>query len=206
MSDQKNVQSTKKTGGKLNAKDLINVGIFTALYLVVMVLCAMLGFIPIFIPLLSVIIPLVDGIVFMLFLTRVKKFGMVLIMGIIISLFYLMGGMGSFMLPIAIVVSLIAEFLLKSGNYQSKKKSIFANGFFSISVFGNFLPIYTSRDAYYQMLASSSYGADYANTLMMCMPDWSAPILFICCFVFGLLGGVLGSSVLKKHFKRAGIA
>lgn len=196
----------KAKSGRLNAKDLINVGIFTAIYLVVMFACSTLGFIPIFIPLLAVIIPLVEGIVFMLFLTRVKKFGMVLIIGIVVSLFYLPGGMGSFMAPIVIVVGLIAEALLRSGGYQSKWKAILAYGFFSISVFGNLMPIFTSRDAYYNMLASGNFGAEYANTLMSYMPDWIAPILLACCFIFGILGGILGYAVLKKHFKRAGIA
>ena len=33
---------------KINAKDLINVGIFTAIYFVVFFACGMLGYIPIF--------------------------------------------------------------------------------------------------------------------------------------------------------------
>ena len=42
---------------KLQGKDLINVGIFTAIYFVVMMAIAMLGFIPIFLPLLIVLVP-----------------------------------------------------------------------------------------------------------------------------------------------------
>ena len=48
---------------KLQGKDLINVGIFTAIYFVVMMAIAMLGFIPIFLPLLIVLVPLIGGIV-----------------------------------------------------------------------------------------------------------------------------------------------
>ena len=51
---------------KLQGKDLINVGIFTAIYFVVMMAIAMLGFIPIFLPLLIVLVPLIGGIVMML--------------------------------------------------------------------------------------------------------------------------------------------
>ena len=40
---------------KLQGKDLINVGIFTAIYFVVFMAVAMLGFIPIFLPLLIAI-------------------------------------------------------------------------------------------------------------------------------------------------------
>ena len=61
----------------MKGKDLINIGIFSAIYFVIMFAVAMLGMIPIFLPLLSVIVPILGGIPFMLFLTRVKKFGMI---------------------------------------------------------------------------------------------------------------------------------
>ena len=60
---------------KIKGKDLINIGIFAAIYFVVIMALAMLGFIPIFMPTYSVLMPLLGGIVFMLFLTKVKKFG-----------------------------------------------------------------------------------------------------------------------------------
>ena len=60
---------------KLQGKDLINVGIFTAIYFVVMMAIAMLGFIPIFLPLLIVLVPLIGGIVMMLYYSKVQKYG-----------------------------------------------------------------------------------------------------------------------------------
>lgn len=42
---------------KLQAKDLINVGIFTAIYFVIFFAGMMLGYIPIFIPLLGLVCP-----------------------------------------------------------------------------------------------------------------------------------------------------
>ncbi len=62
---------------KLQAQDLINVGIFTAIYFVLFFAGMMLGYIPIFIPLLGLVCPIICGIPFMLYLTKVKKFGMV---------------------------------------------------------------------------------------------------------------------------------
>ena len=46
---------------KLQGKDLINIGIFTAIYFIVIFAAASIGFIPIFIPLISVIVPLEIG-------------------------------------------------------------------------------------------------------------------------------------------------
>ena len=60
---------------RLQGKDLINIGIFTAIYFIVIFAAASIGFIPIFIPLISVIVPLVGGIPMMLFFSKIKKFG-----------------------------------------------------------------------------------------------------------------------------------
>ena len=68
---------------KLKAKDLINVGIYTAIYIVIFFVVGMLNAIPVLYPLLYVLIPLISGIPFMLFLTKIEKFGMVTIMSVI---------------------------------------------------------------------------------------------------------------------------
>ena len=64
-----------KTDNKLKGRDLINIGIYAAIYFVILFAVAMLGMIPIFLPLLSVLVPILGGIPFMLFLTKVKKPG-----------------------------------------------------------------------------------------------------------------------------------
>ena len=66
----------------MKGKDLINIGIFSAIYFVIVFVIAILGMIPVFLPLLSVLVPIFGGIPFMLFLTRVRKFGMIWIMSI----------------------------------------------------------------------------------------------------------------------------
>ena len=58
-----------KNDAKLKGKDLINVGIYAAIYCVIMTAVAMLGFIPIMMPMLCVLVPLIGGIPSMLFMT-----------------------------------------------------------------------------------------------------------------------------------------
>jgi len=75
-----------KTDNKLKGRDLINVGIYGAIYFVILFAVAMLGMIPIFLPLLSVLVPILGGIPFMLFLTKVKKPGMIFIFAMIMGI------------------------------------------------------------------------------------------------------------------------
>ncbi|MFR5110588.1 MAG: MptD family putative ECF transporter S component [[Clostridium] leptum] len=84
------MESKKVIGCK--QKDLINIGIFTAIYFVIFFAGMMLGYIPIFIPLLGLVCPILCGIPFMLYLTKVKKFGMVSLTGIILGLLNLIMG------------------------------------------------------------------------------------------------------------------
>ena len=83
-----NLRRIKKMKKGLSAKDLINVGIYTAIYLVLFFVTGMMNAIPILYPAIYLLIPIVTGIPFMLFLTKVEKFGMVTIMSIIIGEFW----------------------------------------------------------------------------------------------------------------------
>jgi energy-coupling factor transport system substrate-specific component len=191
---------------KLQAKDLITVGIFTAIMFVICMGVAMIGYIPIFIPLLTVIVPVVGGIPFMLFLTKVKKFGMVWIMSLLIGIIMGFGGMGYLAIATTAVFGFLAELILKSGEYRRVSKGILCYGVFSMWIIGNYLPMFIGRESYVAMLIEG-YGQEYADTLMgYISAPWVLLPLLAACFVSGIAGGLLGRSVLKKHFLRAGIA
>ena len=78
--------SKQETGNKLNGRDFINIGIYAAIYFVIVMALAMTGLIPIFLILLSSMVGIIGGIPFMLFLTKVKKSGMFLIMSLIMGI------------------------------------------------------------------------------------------------------------------------
>ena len=63
----------------------VSVSIFAAVFI---------GFIPIFIPLISVMVLLVGGIPMMLFFSKIKKFGMLTISSVLIGILMLVTGMG----------------------------------------------------------------------------------------------------------------
>ncbi len=102
---------------KLKGRDLINVGIYSAIYFVIMMAVAMLGMIPIFLPLLSVIVPILGGIPFMLFLTKVRKPGMILIMAMIMGIMMLLTGMGPWPLLTCAIAGILSELTVRSGKY-----------------------------------------------------------------------------------------
>ena len=193
-----------KQENKLKGRDLINVGIYTAIYFVIMLAVAMLGMIPIFLPLLSVIVPILGGIPFMLFLTKVKKPGMIFIMAMIMGIMMLLTGMGPWPLLTSAVAGILAELIYRSGEYKSAKKAILAYAVFSMWIWGNYLPLFTDYEGYFAQ--RESYGQAYIEAVQKLMPLWMAPVLLAACFVCGIFGGILGRALLKKHFEKAGIA
>jgi energy-coupling factor transport system substrate-specific component len=194
---------SSNSSGRIGGKDLINVGIFTAIIVVVTIVVMPVGFIPILMPLYCIFIPLLSGIPWMLFVAKVKKPGMILIMGILLGLFLMLGGMGWYALPVAVVSSLIAEWLVRKGAYKSARLDMIAHGIFSIWCFGSFIPLIFLADQYWQ--TNASYGDEYIAAAKSIFQVWTAPALILCCVAFGILGGFIGLKIMKKHFVKAGV-
>lgn len=189
---------------KLNAKDLINVGIFTAIYFALYFVTMMLGYIPVFTILLGILTPIVCGIPFMLYVTKINKFGMVSLTGIIIGILFMVMGSGTLVLVCCVICGILADVVMRAGKYKDIKFIILGYSFFSLLSSGFFARIYFMRSEFLKTV-SEGYGAEYAKTLAELTPNWVLPVFVLSCFVGGILGGILGRAVLNKHFKKAGI-
>jgi len=191
---------------KLNTKDLISIGIFTALYFVVILIASFVGYIPILMVLMPALCALIGAIPFMLFLTRTKKFGMVTIMGILLGLITFLMGRPWPSLLIGVAAGLIADMYLKSTGFASIKKSTLGCGIFSLWLLGMALPLFFGyHDAYMESMRPG-YGDAYVDMLTKLTPDWMFWIVMVTIFIGGLLGAWIGSKILKKHFAKAGMA
>jgi len=190
---------------KLKGKDLVNIGIFAAIYFVINMVLSFLGFIPLLLLLMVVITPIIGGTPFMLFLTKVRKFGMITIFAVIIGVLMMLTGMGFYAIFTSLIFGLAADFIAKSGNYSSASKSVMATSVYSCWVWGNFLPIFIGRDAYIAQYTERGM-QEYADTMMKLTPMWVCPVMLIAAFIAGIIGALIGKALLKKHFEKAGIA
>jgi energy-coupling factor transport system substrate-specific component len=189
---------------RLQGKDLITVGIFTAIYFVLMFMCGMLGYVPIFYAILPLVVPIVCGIPFMLFLTKVKCFGMVTIMGTICGGLMLLTGHTFIPLITGVVFGLLADLIFMAGKYKSVKASVAGYTVFSLWIVGMLMPFWVMKDTFEKFLADSM-GTEYmqATFAIFGKISWAFPIMAI---IGGIIGAFVGFAMLKKHFKRAGIA
>lgn len=189
---------------KLQGKDLITVGIFTAIYFVLMFMCGMLGYVPILYAVLPLIIPVVCGIAFMLFLTKVKCFGMVTIMGTLCGGLMVLTGHTFIPLITGFGCGLLADLVFMAGKYKSVKASVVGYVVYSLWITGMLMPFWVLKDSFEKMMLDSM-GTEYTTTVfeLFAKISWSFPIM---AAVGGIIGAFLGLGMLKKHFKRAGIA
>ena len=190
---------------RLNVKDLITVGIFSVIIIVLIFIFGMLGYIPMVMLALPILAALICGIPYMLFLTRVSKFGMVTLLGVIIGIVMFLTGHTWVPIVTFTVCALIADIILKMGNYSSIKNSIISHEVFILGIMGNMLPFFILRDAYMSAMRASM-GNDYVNVIAPYLQTNFLIVLIILTFIAGLISAYIGKIVLKKHFERAGIA
>ena len=109
---KKELKAAKKG---LTGKDLITVGIYTAIYIASIFLVGMFNAIPIFYPIFMFVGPVLIGIPMMLYYIKIEKFGMLTITGIICAVFFYISGYTWICVAIIVPASLIADIALKIG-------------------------------------------------------------------------------------------
>ena len=192
-----------KNENKLKGKDLINIGIYAALTCVLITAVSMIGFVPVLLPMIGILAPLVAGIPLMLFMTKVRKFGMITIMGLILGGFLWLTGMGYWPFLFGAVLGLLADLICKAGKYNSPKMAMVGHGVLSVTYFGCMLPLYLDIEAYFS--TRQGFGQEYEQTVAELLQPWTLPALIIGGFVAGVAGARIGQKLLKKHFPPAGI-
>lgn len=192
------------TKSKIDVKDLINIGLFTAVYFVFIAPPGILGIIPIFMLLLPAMIGLVGGIPVMLLITKTQKFGALTICGVVVSLLLAIMGHPWVALILSVPVIVIADMVMAMGQYKSWKLNSIGYIIFSFWPIGNLLPFYFMRNSYLAFI-QDKYGTDYEATVEGLFSIGMIPIILITTIIGAWIGAYIAKGILKKHFKRAGI-
>lgn len=192
------------TKSKIEVKDLINIGLFTAVYFIFIAPPGILGIIPIFMLLLPAMIGLVGGIPVMLLITKTQKFGALTICGVVVSLLLAIMGHPWMALILSVPVIVIADMVMAMGQYKSWKLNSIGYIIFSFWPIGNLLPFYFMRNSYLAFI-QDKYGTDYEATVEGLFSIGMIPIILITTIIGAWIGAYIAKGILKKHFKRAGI-
>ena len=197
-----------KNSHKLTIPDLITIGVFTALYFV-LVTAATFGSAAIFPGFNNIVLPalsaLISGCVYMLMVAKLQKFGGISVMGIVMGLFFMTSGHFIISFAANIVCGIAADFLAKGFHYKSKKGILASYILFSYGLMGPVIPMWFMKDAYIANLEARGKDAAYIEALFAPMNMGTFVIAVIAVLVCALIGGWFGQKMLKKHFEKAGI-
>ena len=202
------MSETSSASRGLKGRDLITVGIFTALYFVINFLFMLLSGLH---PYLWVFMPAIDalfaGIPFMLACAKVPKFGTVLIIGMVPSLIYFITGMFTpLILGLMLASCVVAEIIRAATRYESFAGNAVACAVFGFGMCGSPLPLWAFHDSFVAQIAGQGMGADYLATLETAANPGMLVAMFAATFVAGLIGAYIARGMFKKHFVKAGLA
>ena len=197
-----------KTTNKLTVPDLISIGVFTALYFV-LVTIATFGSAAIAPGFNNVILPaicaLISGCVYMLLAAKLQKFGGISVMGIVMGLFFMTSGHFIISFAANIVMGIVADFVARVSSYKSKKGLLLSYVLFSYGLFGPIIPMWFMKDAYVANLEARGKDAAYIADLFANINMTTFVIAVAATLVCALVGGWFGQKMVKKHFVKAGI-
>ena len=199
--------SNSKNGKGLKGKDLITIGIFSAIYFVINFAFMLLGGIH---PMLWMLIPgfiaVFAGIPFMLMAAKVQKPGAVFLMGLITALIYFVTGQFTLVILISMASAcVLAEVIRSMAKYDSFKGNSTAYVIFSLGMTGSPLPIWLFKADFLAQITEQGMPADYVSAVEALSSNAMLVVLFVAPIIGGMIGAFIAKGLFKKHFVKAGI-
>ncbi|WP_411703048.1 MptD family putative ECF transporter S component [Corynebacterium sp. LaCa142] len=201
----RNTSSSSGSTARLNTRDLINAGIFAALYFVITFVTGMVGFAgPQFMFIGWFIAAIANGIVLALYAARTPKMGAFTLVGGINGLAFMLTGHYFWTLLGSIILGFIADLIITKSHLGIAKSFPIAYGVFCAWVSLPFIPLILDTDSYYVDIADQM-GQEYADAMSDIFQPWTIGVLAICALIVGFIGGKVGVRVSRKHFESAGL-
>ena len=194
--------SEVSTDKKLKGKDLITIGIFSAIYFVINFAFMLLGGIhPVLWMLMPGFIAVFAGIPFMLMVAKVQKLGAVFLMGLITALIYFATGQFTLVILISMASTcILAEVVRMVTKYNSFKGNSIAYVIFSLGMVGSPL-----KADFLAQITEQGMPADYVAAVEALSSNAMLIVLFVAPIIGGIIGAFIARGLFKKHFVKAGI-
>lgn len=201
------MEGAKVKSYKLKGKDLITIGIFSAIYFIINFIFMIMGGIhPIIWILMPALIAVFAGIPYMLMVSKVQKPFAVLLMGLITGLIYFATGQFTVIILISMSVScILAEVVRYFSKYNSFKGNAISYVFFSMGMVGSPLPIWLFKSDFLAQIAEQGMPADYVASLQTLSSNTMLVVLFVAPIIGAIIGAFIAKALFKKHFEKAGI-
>ena len=192
---------------KLKTKDLVNIGIFSVIYMVLSILVMVTA---IFSPILWLLWPAITGIIcnfiYMLLVSKVPKPGTAFLLIAITGIIYFVTGECTWVIVASCVVSgILAEFVRKIMGYKNTTSEIISSGIICIGLIGSPLPMWLFQESYMKSIIEMGMDPEYVGKLQTLISIPTLIGVVVAAFVGGVVGAYIGKAIFKKRFEKAGI-
>ncbi len=191
---------------KLNAKDLINIGIFTAIYIVTYMIVGILAGVTVIGVLGNTIVTSIfTGVIYMLMAVKVKKWGVFFVAGTVMGLLSLTTG-NIYGALFTIAGAFLAELVANRRKYGKLIDLMCAFVITTLMHFiGYYLPMFLSAEKYLQKSAERWNLTPDVIAKYMEYINWPIfGVLILLNIAAAFLGAWIGVRILIKHFRKAG--
>lgn len=183
MANQQTAASPKEAmtiaanaANRLTTRDLINAGIFSALFFVITLITGMVGFV---------------GPQFMF-------------LGGINGLAFMLTGHYFWTLLAGLVLGFLADLIINKVGLSITKAFPLAYAVFCMWIAAPFTPLILNTESYYADIADQM-GQSYADSMAQVFQPWTIGVVAIGAFIIGYIGAVIGLRVSRKNFESAGL-
>ena len=191
---------------KLTGKDVITIGIYSAIYFVLNFMAMMTGLIPLLWILLPGTVAILTGIPFLLMAVKVPKPGAVIIMGLITAFLYFVTGQFTVLILLTMLIACVVS---EAYRYITKYNLKFSNLMvafilFSYGMAGSPLALFVYRESFLAQIGETM-SQEYVAAISSYITTPMLILLLVSPIVGGFFGALIAGGIFKKHFKKAGI-
>ena len=191
---------------KLTGKDVITIGIYSAIYFVMNFAAMMTGLIPLLWILLPGTVAILTGIPFLLMVVKVPKPGAVLIMGLITAFLYFVTGQFTVLILITMLIACVVSEAYRFITKYNLKFSNLVVAFilFGYGMAGSPLALFVYRESFLAQI-SETMSQEYVVAISSYITTPMLILLLVSPIAGGFFGALIAGGIFKKHFKKAGI-
>ncbi|MEM7802393.1 MAG: MptD family putative ECF transporter S component [Chloroflexota bacterium] len=191
----------------LTTRDLITIGIFSAIILFVYIFLSGALFTPLLQILMMPIGALLLGPVYMLYIARTQKLGALTITALLIAILTGLIVYGSIVIALVnLVIGLLAELFAYIGGYKSFRWNTLSYITMSMWPIGQQGGIWFAKDWLYALTVTSGYPEEFAAGYIALGTPLNLALIIVSTVICGLISTNVAQGMLKRHFRRAGIA
>lgn len=191
----------------LTAKDLVTIGIFSALFLV-FALVGGIFFAPN--PVLTFYMPvgsaLLCGPLYLLMLAKVQKRWAAAILGAILCIVWFVTGMHWAMALGYLVMGVIADLVAGTGDYRSRKINSLSYILLSLGGTGSYLVFFANPDGWAKTMLGNGTEQSYIDTMRSAGNTWILIVMLAGTVLAAAVSAFIGCRMLRRQFEKAGIA